>query len=125
MFKSIAEWLEYAAERGATLPEAVQAREAHNTETDPADIRARISETLTVMRAAIEEGLASDEESPTRMTGGRGAGRDGRGRAEDGRPVSGDGSGGPDRHADRPADCRSRWYARACPASENGSYEGR
>lgn len=71
MFKSIAEWLEYAAERGATLPEAVQAREAHNTETDPADIRARISETLTVMRAAIEEGLASDEESPTRMTGGR------------------------------------------------------
>ncbi len=71
MFRSIAEWRAFADERGLSLSEAVLAREAHNTGTDPDRIRERIRETLEVMRHAIAEGLASDEQSPTRMTGGR------------------------------------------------------
>ena len=71
MFKSMAQWLEYAAEREVTLSEAVLAREALNSEADPVDIRTRIGKTLSVMRAAVEEGLTSDRQSPTRMTGGR------------------------------------------------------
>ncbi|MDX1577792.1 MAG: L-serine ammonia-lyase, iron-sulfur-dependent, subunit alpha [Gemmatimonadota bacterium] len=71
MFGSMEEWLAWAAERDMTLAEAVLAREVHNSEVAPDRIRERIRETLAVMRDAIEEGLASDERSPTGMTGGR------------------------------------------------------
>ena len=60
-----------AEEAGETLAETVIRREVHNTGADPEAIRARIGDTLDVMRSAIAGGLDSDERSPTGMTGGR------------------------------------------------------
>jgi len=71
MFRSIEEWRALAEQADETLAEAVVRREIRNTDTTEAEIRGRIAETLDVMRAAIADGLASDEQSPTRMTGGR------------------------------------------------------
>ncbi len=55
-------------------------REARESDVSPEAIRRRIRDTLAVMRKAVDEGLGSDERSPTGMTGGRarrlvGAGR--------------------------------------------------
>ena len=71
MYGSIEAWFSDAAERGIDLPTAIIQREARNSDLDPAEIRARILETLEVMEQAIREGLESDERSPTGMTGGR------------------------------------------------------
>lgn len=43
----------------------------HNSQTTEDEIRGRIVDTLDVMRRAIDEGLSSDQPSPTGMTGGR------------------------------------------------------
>ncbi|MFQ5890718.1 MAG: L-serine ammonia-lyase, iron-sulfur-dependent, subunit beta, partial [Gemmatimonadota bacterium] len=71
MFLSIAEWFETAERQGVNLAEAVLRWEANETGVDGSSIRHRIEDTLAVMRRAVDEGLASAEESPTRMTGGR------------------------------------------------------
>lgn len=71
MFRSMVEWIEVAERDGDTLAEAVSRREVRDSGASAEEIRARILSTLEVMRSAIAEGLASDEESPTRMTGGR------------------------------------------------------
>ncbi len=42
-----------------------------DTGADPEAIRSRIAETLRVMEGAVEEGLGSEERSPTGLTGGR------------------------------------------------------
>ncbi|MGH7541140.1 MAG: hypothetical protein ACRELC_09085 [Gemmatimonadota bacterium] len=74
MFKSIATWLEEAERGGVSLAEAVLRRETRNTGVDPEAVRSRIVNTLKVMREAVDEGLSSNQRSPTGMTGGR-AGR--------------------------------------------------
>jgi L-serine dehydratase len=71
VFRSIADWIEDASRQGVTLPEAVLRREVRNTGVEPDAIRERIRSTLAVMQEAIGEGLASDEPSPTGLTGGR------------------------------------------------------
>lgn len=71
MFRSLTAWLEEAETEGSTLPEAVLRREARESDTSPEAIRRRIRDTLAVMRKAVDEGLGSDEQSPTKMTGGR------------------------------------------------------
>ena len=71
MFRSFDGWRAQATADGDSLPEAVVRRESHDSGASAHDIRSRVLETLDVMRGAIEEGLASDEQSPTRMTGGR------------------------------------------------------
>jgi L-serine dehydratase len=71
MFRSFEEWQRRAEGEGESLPAAVLRREIHNSDVPEAEIRRRILDTLEIMRAAIEEGLATDEQSPTRMTGGR------------------------------------------------------
>lgn len=71
MFISIAEWFDLARESGTTLPGAVLLREMKETGADEAIIRRRVAEALQVMRAAVDEGLAIDEPSPSGLTGGR------------------------------------------------------
>ncbi|MEJ2311402.1 MAG: L-serine ammonia-lyase, iron-sulfur-dependent, subunit alpha [Gemmatimonadales bacterium] len=71
MFGSIAEWFEAAGSRGSSLPLAVLRAEEKETGADGDQIRERIRETLAVMRAAVDEGLRSSEQSPTGLTGGR------------------------------------------------------
>lgn len=71
MFRSIAEWLEEAEGAGEDLAAAVLRREVKNSAAEPEAVRRRILDTLDVMRRAVEEGLGSDERSPTGMTGGR------------------------------------------------------
>jgi len=72
VYGSIERWIDDAGEKGLTLPEAVLAREAHESDVHPEEVRARIDETLRIMQSAIDEGLTTDERSPTGMTGGRG-----------------------------------------------------
>ena len=71
MFTSIAEWFETAERNGTSAPETVLRREAKETGADEAEIRRRVAEALDVMRAAVQEGLAIDEPSPSGLTGGR------------------------------------------------------
>jgi len=71
MFRSIAEWFELAGRDEVDLAEAVLRREVKETGVEPEAVRHRIEETLAVMRRAIGEGLGSEEESPSGMTGGR------------------------------------------------------
>jgi L-serine dehydratase len=71
LFGSIAEWFEAAGSRGSSLPLAVLRAEEKETGADGDQIRERIRETLAVMRAAVDEGLRSSEQSPTGLTGGR------------------------------------------------------
>lgn len=71
MFRSIAEWVEAAESVGASLPAAVLRAEERETGAAADRIRARILDTLAVMRAAVEEGLSTTETSPTGLTGGR------------------------------------------------------
>lgn len=74
MFESMGEWFELAEAEGIPLAEASLRREARETGAEPEEIRERIGEALEVMEEAVEEGLASDEVSPSGLTGGR-AGR--------------------------------------------------
>lgn len=71
MFASIAEWFELAGEAGLSLPAVVLRRESKETGADEETIRARVSDALSVMRAAVEEGMATDEPSPSGLSGGR------------------------------------------------------
>lgn len=71
MFESIEDWFEFAREHDITLAEASLRREARETGKDPEQIRERIREALRTMDEAVEEGLSSEEESPSGLTGGR------------------------------------------------------
>lgn len=71
MHRSIESLLAEAAETGQPLPAVVLAKEAAESGREPADIRARIHRNLTVMRAAIAEGLKGEVRSASGLTGGR------------------------------------------------------
>ena len=71
MYRSIGDWFEAADAAGIDLPTAVLRIEIKETAATEEKIRARIAEALDVMRGAIAEGLASDELSPSGLTGGR------------------------------------------------------
>jgi L-serine dehydratase len=71
MFESIAEWFELAGEANDGLPGAVLRRESKETDADEETIRRRVADALSVMRAAVDEGMAIDEPSPSGLTGGR------------------------------------------------------
>ena len=71
MFESIAEWFELARETDVSLAEVVLRRESKETGADERTIRARVSDALSVMRAAVDEGMLIDEPSPSGLTGGR------------------------------------------------------
>ncbi|MDH3732919.1 MAG: L-serine ammonia-lyase, iron-sulfur-dependent, subunit alpha [Gemmatimonadota bacterium] len=71
MFRSFEGWKDLASADGETLSDAVLRREMHNSDIGADAIRTRIRDTLDVMRQAIDDGLGSDEPSPTGMTGGR------------------------------------------------------
>lgn len=71
MYRSIEGWIADAEAQGIDLAEAVLRREVKSTGADPATIRQRIADTLRVMERAVEEGLSSDQQSPTGLTGGR------------------------------------------------------
>lgn len=73
MHRSIESLLKDASDSGRGLPEVVLAREVEETGTTPDQVRARIRRTLTVMRAAIDEGLKGEVRSPSGLTGGRSA----------------------------------------------------
>ncbi len=71
MFSSMAAWLDEAESEGIDLAEAVLRREVRDTGASAGSVRERILDALEVMAEAVEEGLASEERSPTGMTGGR------------------------------------------------------
>jgi L-serine dehydratase len=71
MFRSVESMLTAAHEPGKTLPGVVLAEESAETGVPEAEIRERISRTLSVMRSAIDEGLKGDVRSPSGLTGGR------------------------------------------------------
>jgi L-serine dehydratase len=71
MFRSVESMLAAAHEPGKTLPGVVLAEESAETGVSEAEIRERISRTLSVMRSAIDEGLKGDVRSPSGLTGGR------------------------------------------------------
>ncbi len=71
MFESIAEWFAMAEGAGVPLPEAVWLREEKRTGTAPEQTRQRVADALAVMRAAVDEGMAIEEPSPSGLTGGR------------------------------------------------------
>ena len=57
MHKSIESLIRDAEESGRPLPQVVLDRESAETGIPPEQIRARIAQTLQVMRRAIDEGL--------------------------------------------------------------------
>jgi L-serine dehydratase len=71
MHRSIESLLREAAETGRPLPQVVLDAEAAESGVAPEEIRARIARTLTVMRAAIDEGLRGEVRSASGLTGGR------------------------------------------------------
>lgn len=79
MYRSIADWIAGAEEAGVDLPAAVLLAEMKQTGAGEEAIRARISDALSVMRRAVEEGISSDERSPSGLSGGRAKALDQRG----------------------------------------------
>lgn len=79
MFESVEEWFDAADEQGVSLAEASVRRQVKDTGAERETIRARVRESLEVMEEAVEEGLASEEESPSGLTGGRARRLDARG----------------------------------------------
>jgi L-serine dehydratase len=71
MHRSIESLLREAAETGRPLPQVVLDAEAAESGVAPEEIRDRIARTLTVMRAAIDEGLRGEVRSASGLTGGR------------------------------------------------------
>lgn len=71
MFDSVQDWFDAAEEEGITLAEAGLRREMQETGAGREEVRSRIGEALETMSEAVEEGLASEEESPSGLTGGR------------------------------------------------------
>ena len=73
MIRSFAEWLESAEAHGLDLPGEVLRREVGETGASAEKVRARIADTLAVMRRAVQEGLETTEATPSGLTGGRSA----------------------------------------------------
>ena len=71
MHKSIESLIRDAEESGRPLPQVVLDRESSETGVPPEQIRARIAQTLQIMRGAIDEGLEGKVRSASGMTGGR------------------------------------------------------
>ena len=71
MHRSIESLLRDADESRRPLPEVILQLEVDETGVAAEAVRARIRNTLTVMRGAIEEGLKGDVRSPSGLTGGR------------------------------------------------------
>jgi L-serine dehydratase len=71
MHRSIESLIREAAETGRPLPQVVLDAEAAESGVAPEEVRARIARTLTVMRAAIDEGLRGEVRSASGLTGGR------------------------------------------------------
>lgn len=59
-----------AADEHGSLGAAAFALEVEESGLDPAEVRARMTETLGVMRSAVETGLAGDARSRSGLTGG-------------------------------------------------------
>ncbi|MEJ2217286.1 MAG: L-serine ammonia-lyase, iron-sulfur-dependent, subunit alpha [Gemmatimonadota bacterium] len=72
MHRSIAAMLQDTAD-GRSLPRVVLDAEAEESGRPPDEIRVRIRKTLSVMRAAIDEGLKGEVRSSSGLTGGRAA----------------------------------------------------
>lgn len=83
-YPSFAELTAAAAEHGS-LAQAVAEKEAEETGASVAEVRARMSDTLGVMRASIARGLAGEAHSRSGLTGGDAA----RLAASDAGPVGG------------------------------------
>lgn len=79
MYRSIAEWVAGAEQAGVDLPTAVLRAEMRQTGAGDEEIRARIRDALAVMRQAVEEGMSSEERSPSGLSGGRAKRLDDRG----------------------------------------------
>ncbi len=71
MHKSIESLIRDAEESGRPLPQVVLDREAAETGVPAEQIRARIAQTVGVMRGAIGEGLEGNVRSASGLTGGR------------------------------------------------------
>lgn len=71
MHKSIESLFRDAEQSGRTLPQVVLDTESAETGVAPEAVRARIAQTLTVMRRAIAEGLKGEVRSASGLTGGR------------------------------------------------------
>jgi L-serine dehydratase len=71
MHRSIESLLREADETGRPLPQVVLDAETAESGATEEEVRARIARTLSVMRAAIEEGLRGEVRSHSGLTGGR------------------------------------------------------
>jgi L-serine dehydratase len=71
MIRSFAEWFEQADTAGIDLAAVVERREIKETGVSREAVRERIEAALSVMRRAIDEGLAETSASPSGLTGGR------------------------------------------------------
>ena len=71
MHKSIESLIRDAEQSGRPLPQVVLDPEAAETGVPQAQIRARITQTVQVMRRAIDEGLKGEVRSASGLTGGR------------------------------------------------------
>lgn len=71
MHRSVESLIREAEESGRPLPQVVLDREATESGVPAEQIRARISQTLAVMRRAIDEGLEGKVRSASGLTGGR------------------------------------------------------
>ena len=71
MFTSMRQWVDEAEQLGLSLADAVARAERDETGMSEAEIRRRVVDALSVMERAVREGLSSDDESPTGLTGGR------------------------------------------------------
>jgi L-serine dehydratase len=71
MHRSIESLLREADETGRPLPQVVLDAEVAESGATEEEVRARIARTLSVMRAAIDEGLRGEVRSHSGLTGGR------------------------------------------------------
>lgn len=71
MHRSIEGMLQDAAAREMRLPDVILQMEVDETGVPAEQVRARIAQTLSVMRRAIAEGLEGGMRSPSGLTGGR------------------------------------------------------
>ncbi|MDQ3309784.1 MAG: L-serine ammonia-lyase, iron-sulfur-dependent, subunit alpha, partial [Gemmatimonadota bacterium] len=71
MHRSLESLLREARESGRDVPQVVLDTESAESGIAPEQIRARIGRTLSIMRAAIDEGLKGEVRSASGLTGGR------------------------------------------------------
>ena len=69
-YSSFANLLEDARTEQRSLAECIQSRESVESDISEDEVRARLAETLQVMRSAIEQGSKPDIKSRTGLTGG-------------------------------------------------------